>query len=126
MDDIEETLSEAYNQEGADRPPRKPVCIFNTLIVKLVKQIPSDRELYRRLARCLIRHWFGTMEYHKRPDLDYVRRLLGHKRLSSTQIYINMEKLVFGEGSKDYVVKACATIEEFQSLLAVGFDNVTD
>jgi integrase len=74
----------------------------------------------------LIRHWFGTMEYHKRPDPDYVRRLLGHKRLSSTEIYINMEKLVFGEGSRDYVVKVCAAIEEFRSLLAVGFDYVTD
>jgi integrase len=74
----------------------------------------------------LIRHWFGTMEYHKRPDPDYVRRLLGHKRLSSTEIYINMEKLVFCEGSRDYVVKVCAMIEEFRSLLAAGFEYVTD
>ncbi len=74
----------------------------------------------------LIRHWFGTMEYHKKPDPDYIRRLLGHKRLSSTEIYINMEKLVFGEGSKDYVVKVCSTIEELQSLLQVGFEYVTD
>src|SRR5665647_1424668 len=49
LDDIEETLSEAYHQEGAGRPPRKPIGIFKALIVKRVKQIPSDRELYRRL-----------------------------------------------------------------------------
>ena len=66
------------------------------------------------------------MEYHKKPDPDYIRRLLGHKSLSSTQIYINMEKLVFGEGSKDYIVKVCSTIEELQSLLQVGFEYVTD
>jgi integrase len=30
------------------------------------------------------------MEYHKKPDPDYVRRRLGHKSLQSTQIYINM------------------------------------
>lgn len=74
----------------------------------------------------LIRHWYGTTEYHKKPDPDYIRRLLGHKRLSSTEIYINMEKLVFGEGSKDYVAKVCSTIEELQGLLQVGFEYVTD
>ncbi|MGA3289115.1 MAG: hypothetical protein ABSD42_02610 [Candidatus Bathyarchaeia archaeon] len=37
-----------------------------------------------------------------------------------------MEKLVFGEGSKDYVVKVFSTIEELQSLLQIGFEYVTD
>jgi transposase len=49
LDDIEEVVSEAYHQEGAGRSPRKPIGIFKALIVKRVKQIPSDRELYRRL-----------------------------------------------------------------------------
>jgi len=49
LDDIEETLAEAYHQEGAGRPPRKPIGIFKALVVKRVKQVPSDRELYRRL-----------------------------------------------------------------------------
>src|SRR4030066_1015030 len=49
LDNIEEVVSEAYHQEGAGSPPRKPIGIFKALIVKRVKQIPSDRELYRRL-----------------------------------------------------------------------------
>lgn len=49
LDDIEEVVSEVYHQEGAGRPPRKPIGIFKALIMKRVKQIPSDRELYRRL-----------------------------------------------------------------------------
>ena len=49
LDDIEEVVSEAYHQEGAGRPSRKPIGILKALIVKRVKQIPSDRELYRRL-----------------------------------------------------------------------------
>ena len=49
LDNIEEVVSEAYHQEGAGRPPRKPIGIFKALIMKRVKQIPSDRELYRRL-----------------------------------------------------------------------------
>lgn len=51
LDNIEATLSDAYHQEGAGRPPRKPIGIFKALIVKRVRQIPSDRELYRRLWR---------------------------------------------------------------------------
>jgi hypothetical protein len=43
LDDIEETLSEAYHQEGAGRPPRKPIGFFKALVVKRLKQIPSDR-----------------------------------------------------------------------------------
>lgn len=49
LDNIEEVVSEAYHQAGAGRPPRKPIGISKALIVKRVKQIPSDRELYRRL-----------------------------------------------------------------------------
>jgi hypothetical protein len=49
LDDIEEAVSEAFHQDGVDRPSRKPIGIFKTLIVKRVKQIPSERELYRRL-----------------------------------------------------------------------------
>jgi hypothetical protein len=37
-----------------------------------------------------------------------------------------MEKLVFGEGSKEYIVKIATTIEELQSLLQVGFEYVTE
>ena len=47
--DIEKVVSESYRQVGAGRPPRKPIGIFKALIMKRVKQIPSDRELYRRL-----------------------------------------------------------------------------
>jgi hypothetical protein len=37
-----------------------------------------------------------------------------------------MEKLIFGDGSKEYIVKVAATVEELQSLLQVGFEYVTD
>jgi hypothetical protein len=51
LDDIEETLTEAYHKKVAGRPPRKPIGIFKALITKRAKQIPSDRELYRRLRK---------------------------------------------------------------------------
>ena len=49
LTNIEEILREAYHQKGAGRPPRNPIGIFKALIVKRLRQIPLDRELYRRL-----------------------------------------------------------------------------
>jgi integrase len=74
----------------------------------------------------LIRHWFGTMEYHKKPDIDYVRRLLGHKSVLNTQIYVNMEQAIFTSKSDEYLVKTAATVEEVCKLLEVGFEYVTE
>jgi len=50
LDDIERVVKEAYHKEdGPGRPPRKPMGIFKALIVKRLQQIPSERELCRRL-----------------------------------------------------------------------------
>jgi len=49
LDDIEKTISQPYLITGAGRPSRKPLGIFKALIVKQLRSIPSDRELYRRL-----------------------------------------------------------------------------
>ena len=50
LDDIEKVVREAYHKENSlGRPPRKPMGIFKTLIVKRLQQIPSERELCRRL-----------------------------------------------------------------------------
>jgi transposase len=50
LDDIEKVVNEVYhNEEGPGRPPRKPMGIFKALIVKRLQQIPSERELCRRL-----------------------------------------------------------------------------
>ena len=52
LDDIEKVVKEAYHKEdGPGRPPGKPMGIFKALIVKRLQQIPSERELCRRLWR---------------------------------------------------------------------------
>ena len=49
LDHIEKTIKQPYHQTGAGRPPRKPLGIFKALMIKQLRHIPSDRELYRRL-----------------------------------------------------------------------------
>jgi hypothetical protein len=44
----------------------------------------------------------------------------------TTEIYINMEKMVFNAVSNEYNVKVAATLEEACQLLEVGFEYVTE
>ena len=49
LDDLEDVVWEPYRHSGAGRPPRNPMGILKALIVKRFRNIPSDRQLYRRL-----------------------------------------------------------------------------
>jgi hypothetical protein len=50
LDDIERVVEGAYHKRGSvGRPPREPMGVFRALIIKRVQQVPSDRELCRRL-----------------------------------------------------------------------------
>lgn len=88
LDDVEKAVSEAYHKEGAGRPPRKPIGIFKALIVKRVKQIPSDRELYRRLWRDEDLREVCNIEAEEKPyhpsQLTRFRTRIGVERLEKT------------------------------------------
>ena len=85
LDNIEEVVSEAYHKQGAGRPPRKPIGIFKALIVKRVKQIPSDRELYRRLNNDQDLRELCDLEDYQKPyhlsQLTRFRDRVGMERL---------------------------------------------
>lgn len=73
----------------------------------------------------LIRHWYGTMLYHRTHDSDYVRRMLGHRNPMSTQIYINMEQVLFAGNADEYYTKIALNAEESCKFIEVGFEYVT-
>jgi integrase len=116
--------------------PKKHERIFGVTIAKDAerslarsRRIIAEKVGNPRLAKIhfhLIRHWVGTMEYHKTHDIDHVRMLLGHRSWSSTQIYVNMEKVLFSAKADDFHVKAVDTVEEAMALIAVGFEYVTE
>lgn len=85
LDDVEEVVWEPYHKDGAGRPPRNPLGIFKALTVKRLRQIPSDRELYRRLWSdpelrriCDIE---GEEKPHHLTQLTRFRRRVGPERL---------------------------------------------
>jgi len=85
LDDIEEVVWEFYHREGPGRPPRSPLGIFKALVVKRLRQTPSDRELYRRLWDDLRLRGICDIEDRDRPyhpsQLTRFRRNVGPERL---------------------------------------------
>jgi integrase len=72
------------------------------------------------------RHWKGTMEYHRTHDLLHVKKLLGHKNINSTMVYVNLEQAVFTSTNDEFHVATAKTVEEACKLVAVGFEYVTE
>jgi integrase len=72
-----------------------------------------------------LRTFKGTMEYHKTKDVLYVMKVLGHKNIKNTLIYIQLEEALFKD-EIDYVSKVAKTEAEACVLIEAGFDFVCD
>jgi len=99
LDDVEKTIHEAYHQKGPCRPPRSPLGIFKALIVKRLRRIPSDRELYRRLWNDEALREICEIEEHEKPyhpsQLTRFRDRVGPERLEDIMNSL-LEELVEG------------------------------
>jgi integrase len=91
----------------------------------LAKKLSNPR--LEKITFHTLRHWKGTMLYHKTRDPLYVQQFLRHKNIKNTMIYINIERVLFQSGSDDeFHVKVAKTLDEACELLKIGFEYVTD
>jgi integrase len=149
--DTEKNVLTLNNPEKHGRPR---ACRVSSKLVSMLQALPKKNEFIfagvkptsaqncfkhsrRRLAKKLgnpriakihfhlIRHWFGTIQYHKKPDLIHVQKLLGNRNILATQIYVNLEQALFSETNDEYHVKVAETIEEVAELVAVGYEYVS-
>jgi len=113
--------------------PRKSEYIFNPNTKALRESFVKQRKRaaaklnnprLNQITFHTIRHWKGTIEYHKTKDPWHVKKILGHKSLQSTEIYINIEQALFQEEPDEFHVKATSDPKEIQQLLEVGFEYV--
>ncbi|MDR0461108.1 MAG: tyrosine-type recombinase/integrase [Nitrososphaerota archaeon] len=72
-----------------------------------------------------LRTWGGTMEYHKTKDAIHVMKKLGHKNLTNTLIYIQLDEALFKD-EIDYVSKIAKTEAEACHCIEAGFEFVCD
>jgi integrase len=70
-----------------------------------------------------LRHWKGTMEYHRTKDILHVKQLLGHRSINSTMIYTH---LVDWERDDEFTVKVAEKPEEIKQLLKAGFEYMCE
>ena len=71
------------------------------------------------------RHWFGTMQYHRTKDILHVQRLLGHKSIQNTLIYIDLKSKFFNSENDGFTVRVAHDVGEAASLIEAGFEYVT-
>ena len=100
LDDIEQTISQPYIKQGAGRPSRKPLGIFKALIVKQIRNIPSDRELYRRLWNDENLRTICDIEEHEKPyhpsQMTRFRDRVGPERLEEIMNRLILELVEYG------------------------------
>jgi len=72
-----------------------------------------------------LRHLFGTMEYHRTKDILHVQRLLGHKNIQNTLIYIDLENKLFKNSDDGFTARVAHNVGEAASLVEAGFEYVT-
>jgi IS5 family transposase len=85
LDDLEAAFWKPYRHSGAGRPPKSPPGILKALMVKRFRNIPSDRELYRRFWSDPELRELCDIEEHEKPyhpsQLTRFRQRIGPERL---------------------------------------------
>jgi len=87
---------------------------------KIAFKIQNPR--IRRITFHTLRHWFGTMEYHRTKDLLHVKERLGHRSITSTMIYTHMINFETDE----FHTATSKSLKEDEKLLKAGFEYVTE
>ena len=90
----------------------------------LAQKLQNPRLL--RLTFHTFRHWKATAHYHQTKDPYYDKQFLGHKSLSSTEVYINIERTMFESARDEFTVKVTEEPEEIKALLETGFEYVCE
>jgi len=112
LDHIEKTISQPYLKSGAGRPSRKPFGIFKALMVKQLRHIPSDRELYRRLWNDEALRLICDIEEREKPyhpsQMTRFRDRIGPERLEEIMGSL-LEELLEGGIIKGETVAMDAT-----------------
>lgn len=87
----------------------------NDLAAKLSEPTFKTIRLYN------LRHYFGTMVYHRTRDILLVKQRMGHSKIETTLIYPQLVNFAEDE----YTVRKAITIKEATALLESGFEYVT-
>jgi integrase len=97
---------------------------FRSYYIRKKKQIAQKQcnPSLKAITWKSLRHFKGTLEYHRTKDILYVKELLGHKNIQNTLVYTHLVNW----DSDNFICKTAKTIEEAQKLIESGFECVTE
>jgi integrase len=95
---------------------------FNGQRIRTAEKLQNPR--IRKISFHTLRHWKGTMEYHKTKDIVHVKYMLGHKEIKVTMIYINIEQATFLADTDEWNSKVSHDLNEEQKLIESGYQLV--
>ena len=72
-----------------------------------------------------MRYWRGTLEYHRTHDLLVVKKLLGHKDIRNTELYIVLEAREYAFSEDNFHTAIATNVKEACRLIDTGFEFVT-
>ncbi len=114
--------------------PRKNKRVFGSTTNKQTSFYDSRKRIARKLQNPRLqqisfhtfRHWKATMLYHQTKDILYVKEYLGHNKIETTLLYIQIAKTIFKNLDDEYTVKIASNKEEIKALLEVGFEYICE
>jgi integrase len=69
-----------------------------------------------------LRHYYGTMEYHRTHDIVHVSRQLGHKNISTTMVYVHL----VNDEEDEWISKVAQTADEICKLVEAGYQKADE
>jgi integrase len=69
-----------------------------------------------------LRHFYGTMLYHKTKDILYTKTMMGHKKIETTLLYAQLIDF----GSSEWTSAVARTVGEACKLIESGFQYVCE
>ncbi|MFQ6127240.1 MAG: hypothetical protein ACE5R6_21925 [Candidatus Heimdallarchaeota archaeon] len=94
--------------------------VFEEQRKRIAEELKNPRIL--RITFLTLRHFKGTMEYHRTKDILHVMKVLGHKNIKNTLIYTHLVNFQ----DDDYVSRVAWTLEEACKLVEAGFEYVIE
>ncbi|MCW4015420.1 MAG: hypothetical protein NWF06_03540 [Candidatus Bathyarchaeota archaeon] len=66
------------------------------------------------------------LHYPQTNVILYVKQFLGHRKVETTLLYIQLAKTIFEGINEEFIVRVAKTKEEITGLLEVGFEYVCE
>jgi len=88
--------------------------------MKRLARLPNNTR-FHKIHFHTFRHCKALREYHRTKDILYVKTVLGHKSILTTQHYVEIYSQIYGNDKPDqFITKIAVTKEERITLLDDG------